>query len=281
MKQKTKKIKAAKRDFTVADLPSSRKALLLDCLREQYSCILRLGAICVAVFLPLLVVTILRDGALYSITQSDAQEKQSMLKMTRLIFGLGRIAGLAVLFCGVSGCMQVLRRLLWQEPVFFGEDLKDGLKNNGRRFCMVCILAALPFYALEFYTESFAVEIVEGILCVTVLPLSGWMLAQTVYYRLSVGQTLRNAIIFYVKTFPTTLLLTCAVRLPWVILESYISRLMIKYIAMLVFVFLMVVPLGLACLNYACGVFDECINKANYPQIYKKGLRKENGGNEQ
>lgn len=81
--------------------------------------------------------------------------------------------------------------------------------------------------------------------------------------------------------FPTTLLLTCAVRLPWVILESYIPRLMIKYIAMLVFVFLMVVPLGLACLNYACGVFDECINKVNYPQIYKKGLRKENGGNEQ
>lgn len=277
--KKIRRIKAASRDFTACDLPADRRALFFDCYLEQFSLMIKLGMICLVAFLPFLLVTIMEDGALYQAYQAEdrltAEEVETILQATRLLFGAAKIAATALLFLGLSGCCGVLRQVLWQEPVFLWEDYKAGVKNNGGRFCVVAFLITLPLYVTNFYASGTIRDLLYGALTVTVLPLGGWMLVQAVYYHLHFADSLKNAVIFFIKAMPGTLALVLATEVPLFLLQNGIPWLMVKYVAMLALAFLYIVPLLMAAMAFAGGYFDAYINKENYPQIYRKGLRGE------
>lgn len=283
--KKTRKIKSASRDFTANDLPANRRALFWDCYREQFSLMIKLGLICMVAFLPFLAVTILKDGALYQLSQAGealtAEEAEAALQTTKLLYGAAEVVATVLLFLGLSGCCGALRQVLWQEPVFLWEDWKAGVKGNARRFCAVAFLLALPMYVTGCYLSDTVGNLLRGALAVTILPLGGWMLAQTVYYDLRFGDSLKNAVVFYIKAWPGSVALVLAALVPLYLLQNAIAWLMVKYVAMLAVAILYVIALTMAAMAFAGGYFDAYINKEHYPQIYRKGLRAEEKEREQ
>jgi hypothetical protein len=176
-----------------------------------------------------------------------------------------------------SGIIQIVRQLLWQEPLFLWDDFKKGIKNNAVAFMLTAFFVILPEFVLSLMPNVEWMNILKGICAVTVIPIGGWVMAQAVYYRLGVMDSLRNSIVFYVKAFPATLLLEILLLMPFYLVETYVLHLMVRYILILVLAAVLIVPLTMIGILYANSLFDHYINKENYPQLYKKGLRPESG----
>lgn len=273
------KIKSAKQDFTEQQLPSNRKALFWDCIRVNFSVIVRLSLFTSFFMIPYLFAVMIGDSAVFnayyaaeSLPQSDVD---ALLHSAQLITSGLKIVAVMLFFLLFSGIIQNVRQLLWQEPLFLWDDFKKGIKNNAITFISTAFLMMLPEFVLSLTPNVEWMNILKGICAVTVIPIGGWVMAQAVYYRLGVMDSLRNSVVFYIKAFPATLLLEILLLMPFYLVETFVLHLMARYILILVLAAVLIVPLTMIGILYANSLFDRYINKENYPQLYKKGLRPE------
>lgn len=273
------KIKSAPHDFTEQQLPGNRKALFWDCISVRFSVVVRISILCAVFMIPYLITVIVGDSVVFNANYSaqtlSETEVNALLHSAKLISGGIKILAMMLFSLLFSGIVQIIRQLLWQEPLFLWDDFKNGIKNNAVTFMLTVFLLMLPEFVLSWNQASNIMYILEGICAVSIIPIGGWVMAQAVYYRLSLMDSLRNSIVFYIKAFPATLLLEVMFVLPFYLVETFVLHLMVRYILILVLSFVLIVPLTMISILYANSLFDQYINKDNYPQLYKKGLRPE------
>lgn len=276
-----KKGKCRAQDFTEADLPNTRKDVFFDCYREHFGLVFRLGLLCLLFLVPTLVVLYFKDlyivNGLAALQGAEKEEISAMYYAADMIFGLIQILPTALFFLLFSGVVQILRQLTWNEPIFLGDDFKDGVKGNGLRFTLTALLLSLIAYLLSLLQDSMASYVLYGIFMAVVAPIAIWYLLQTLYYRLEVGQGIRNGALFYVKTFPVTALLLICTVVPIRAVLDLIPILSVKYIVTVVLAVFGTIPLSMAWILYACHIFDRYINREKYPSVYRKGMRPEGG----
>lgn len=273
-----KKLKCTADDYTENDLPLSRKDVFSDCYKEHFRLIFNLGLLCLLFLVPIIIIMFLRD--IYVISAVSALEEQTAESLTAIyyqaevFYGLFQILAqtlFAVLFAGV---VQVLRQMLWNEPVFFGDDFKRGLKSNSLRYGATVFILSVMNYITNVFTGGVLYYILGGFFLAIILPVAIWFLINGIYYKLSVWASLKNAVLLYIKTVPVTILLLVGTIVPFWLISNLIPVLLIKYLVLLVFYILYVVPLTMCWILYASHIYDKYINNEHYPEIYRKGMRK-------
>ena len=273
-----RKMKCTADDYTENDLPLTRKDVFCECYREHFRLIFNTGLLCLAFLIPVIIVSFMRD--MYGISAVVQLEEQTAEKVAAVVYQADAVYGLfqilaqtlfAVLFAGV---VQFLRQLLWNEPIFFGDDLKRGFKSNSLRYGITVFVLSVNNYLINVFTASIINYILNGIFVVIILPVTIWFLLQSIYYNLSVFASIKNAILLYIKTLPVTLLLLVCTIVPFWLITNLISLLLVKYIVLIVLYLFYIVPLTMCWMLYASHIFDKYINKEHYPQIYRKGMRK-------
>ena len=273
------KIKSAKTDFTEQHLPGDRKALFWDCIHVQFPVILRISLLCAVFMIPYLVAVMVGDSVVYNANYAaeslPQSEVEGLLRGAQLISSGLKVIALALFFIPFSGIVQIVRQLLWQEPLFLWDDFKNGVKNNAITFMLTAFTVALPEFVLSWNQSLDVMNILKGICAVSIVPIGGWIIVQAVYYRLSIFDSLRNSIVFYVKAFPATLLLEVLLIVPFYLVETFVMHLMVRYLLILISAIILIVPLTMVSVLYANNLFDLHINKEHYPQLYRKGLRPE------
>lgn len=273
-----KKMKCATEDYTANDLPLTRKDVFFECYKEHFSLLFRIGLVCLLTLLPAFIVMFMKDLYIISATSTlPEQTEESMLEIyysANAVYGLMEIG--AFVFFGIlfAGVVQLLRQLLWNEPIFFGDDFKNGLKNNALRFGTAAFLLATINYLLNMLTESLWTYTLSGGFVVLILPVAVWFGLQNIYYQVGVFGSVKNAILMYTQTFPATMLLFMATIIPFWLVTNLISFVFIKLIVLLVMALFYVVPLTMCWILYALHIFDKYINQEQYPEIYRKGMRK-------
>lgn len=274
-----RKMKSSKKDYTADDLPQTRKDVFFDCFKEHLSVLFRLGFLCFLFFIPIIILMLMYDG--YVVNSIDALPEQTPEAISEVyysanaVYGLVQVFAFALFFLLFSGVVQILRQLAWNEPLFFGDDFKRGLKSNALRFALSAFFLAGTSYMIKLNSGEVTYYVFNAIYIIVLLPIILWEMTQGVYYKVRTLESIKNALFCYLKTVPVTLLIVVLSAVPFWAVINFVPNFTVKYVVLLVLAAFYIVPLCLAWLLYACHIFDENINKENYPSIYRKGMRKE------
>ena len=273
-----KKMKCTQEDYTASDLPLTRKDVFSECYKEHFSLIFKIGLVCLFILLPAFLVMFTKDlyiiSAISSLTEPTEEAILNIYYSANAVYGLFEVGAFVVFGVLFAGVVQILRQMLWNEPIFFGDDFKNGLKSNAVRFGTSAFILAMINYLLNMLTESLWTYILSGGFIALILPIAVWFGLQNIYYRVSVVAGIKNAILMYTKTLPATVLLFVATIIPFWLATSVINFVFIKLIVLLVMGLFYVVPLTMCWILYALHIFDKYINQEQYPEIYRKGMRK-------
>ena len=274
------RLKRAKNDFTVNDLPKNRYEVFADCLKERFLLFLSIGLTLLLFSLPLFFVTLLSDNTsaqLYSAYrngESTQEQLNALMDSATSLYSLFNIPCYIVLAIGAAGVMQIIRQLVWGEGVFFMQDFAEGVRSNGVNYAFIAFILGLAAYLentfFPFSSGGISVA-VPIIFLLVVIPPMMFMISQIAVYKNPFLKYLVNGFTLYIKTVPTTFLFLLLFLLP-AVLGLNLIPLLVKYIILLIFFLLLAPMLLTGWFLYSCFVFDKLINKEAYPEIYDKGV---------
>lgn len=272
-----KKIRCRREDYTEAELPRTRRDVFKDLYREQFSMIFRIGLLSVVLLLPILLVLIMKDT--YVLTEAsklgetiEADALRSVMRVADMRYGLLMLIAVTVCAALFSAVVRVVRQLVWREPIFFGDDLRNGLRNDAGRFALAGFFLSLVFYLISLMDGSGVTYVLYGVCVVLIIPVVVWVLLQTVYYRIGLLAAVRNGLLHYLQTLPATLLLVAVTTVPFLLVTLFVGNLIVKYVLLLLLGLFGIAPLTMVWLLYALHHFDHTINREQYPQIWRRGL---------
>lgn len=277
---KKRKRRARATDFTLENLPKNRLSLFFDVLKNNWRKLLLIGLFFLLSVFPLIGINFYFDTVNYSfyndllIGKIDQQTYREYYNLNILLNGC--FSALAILLASIplAGLMKIIKRLVFLDPVFFKEDFLSGIKENGAFFVLIglnaSIFIAFDSLVLLLQTSNVVKGIAIGVSFVFVFPILLIMLSMVPIYKVKFISCWLNSFKLYIKHFPFNILMTAVVLSPFAL--SFIQIIAVKYI-IIVCVCLLISPLLLVGLfDYCCYMFDESINKAQYPNYYRKGL---------
>ncbi len=280
-----RKPKVAKKDFTGDNLPHSRRDVFRDVLKNRWKDLLKLGALLLLFSLPLLVfgavgeINAANIYAEYKNGAISAETCASEVAASNGAFALIKIIGYIIFSVGIAGSARVLRQIIWDEPLFFFEDFKDGIKIYGGQFALAMFLYGLCAYTAVFFssaTNGILYAIALGLGVFILLPAMFFWLSERTVYASRIGENIRNGFMFYVRTLFKSIGMLLLAFLPFTleyVLEFFgLYNFIFKYSYLLICTFLFL-PLGIMLwLLYTYSVFDKYINAELFPEILHKGF---------
>lgn len=280
-----RKPKVAKNDFTGDNLPHSRRDVFRDVLKNRWKDLLKVGALLLLFSLPLLVfgavgeINAANIYAEYKNGAISAETCASEVAASNGAFALIKIIGYLIFSVGIAGSARVLRQIIWDEPLFFFEDFKDGIKIYGGQFALAMFLYGLCSYTAVFFSSAangilYAIALGLGVFIL--LPAMFFWLSERTVYANRIGENIRNGFMFYVRTLFKSIGMLLLAFLPFIleyVLEFFgLYNFIFKYSYLLICTFLFL-PLGMMLwLLYTYSVFDKYINAELFPEILHKGF---------
>ena len=280
-----RKPKVAKIDFTEASLPHSRRDVFRDVLKNRWKDLLKVGALLLLFSLPLLVfgavgeINAANIYAEYKNGAISAETCAAEVAASNGAFALIKIIGYIIFSVGIAGSARVLRQIIWDEPLFFFEDFKDGIKIYGGQFALAMFLYGLCAYTAVFFsstTNGILYAIALGLGVFILLPAMFFWLSERTVYANKIGENIRNGFMFYVRMLFKSIGMLLLAFLPFTleyVLEFFgLYNFIFKYSYLLICTFLFL-PLGIMLwLLYTYSVFDKYINAELFPEILHKGF---------
>ena len=202
--------KAGKKDFTTADLPTSRTQLFGDMLKVRWGSMIGLNLIYVLIWFPAAAWTMINIAVLFAQAEAEEIVDLSGYLMTYLLvlFPLITITGPFNV-----GASYVARNWARDEHAFAWSDFKDAMKQNWKQALLYSLIEgavpALLVITVRFYL-SMSAQSFFFFLPAAILILLGivWKLAamlmptMIVTYDLKFRGLVRNAVIMSLATLP-------------------------------------------------------------------------------
>lgn len=277
---KTIKHKAASADFKEDMLPSTRKELFFDVLKNHYSDLIKIGLLLLLFLLPLFIVLVLQDVMLLSVNQLYSQNEidlttyKANILTIQFYTSIFEIPSIIFFFVGFSGILKLLKEYSFQEPVFFKLDFKNSIKENWKTFIILGLISAIILFIskwlLIFINNPFISYGQIGISFILYVPIILLFLTAFLFYDGKKSLILRSSCELYAKTFPTTILLIIIIFLPLLLL--LIPQTILKY-AMLLICVIIILPITLFVWVLYCNyIFDKYVNAYFHLEVVNKGL---------
>ena len=261
-------------------LPTNRKEVFFDLLRNRKMFLFALSCYTFMFFIPLAV-----DLIYFNFLESMAISAEKYQYLFSLIFYsmIIMLPCMVIGFIGLAGAFYVAKHLVWQDGISLASDFFKGIKENWRHALINGAIFGLVLFGLVvggsfmlIYADVHAVVRGIGIGALIVLFLVFGMVTvlnftQGVYYENSFGVTLKNSFSFLGL-------------LNWKVLVIYLlSTGVVVTLGLINFLTLVIGLLLFAVLNSVVIVlytlishsaFDKYINQEHYPHMVNKGLYK-------
>ena len=261
-------------------LPTNRKEVFFDLLRNRKMFLFALSCYTFMFFIPLAV-----DLIYFNFLESMAISAEKYQYLFSLIFYsmIIMLPCMVIGFIGLAGAFYVAKHLVWQDGISLASDFFKGIKENWKHALINGVIFGLVLFGLVvggsfmlIYADVHAVVRGIGIGALIVLFLVFGMVTvlnftQGVYYENSFGVTLKNSFSFLGL-------------LNWKVLVIYLlSTGVVVILGLFNFLTLVIGLLLFAVLNSVVIVlytlishsaFDKYINLEHYPHMVNKGLYK-------
>ena len=272
-------------DFSPDKLPKNRAKLFLYMLKNKPLKIYLNHWLTALFFLPLIVWSVLTMRYTDWLFSLSAEEGITHLVEYWFTVHVSAIPLWVLAFVGLSGGLNVIRKLAWSDPVILKTDFLQGIKASGKQLALVGALWGMAFallrYAIDwlgFYYRVFddSYAIVFGIfvclfVLVLIVGLIVYMTCMSSLYNVNFKQLLLGAFKLYYSDFflATGVILLCLLPILILMTSGLAITLLIAYLLLLgCLIGFIVIPMFLVCHH----TFDRVINKKDYPSYYGKGL---------
>lgn len=265
-----------------AKLPTNRLDQFGDIMRFDWRSVMLLSIISSIFFLPLVIwmfISTTVDSALYAdmlnATQEEAVKIADELKTHSYINWAVNIPLIAIAFMGLSGLIEILKKIAWGANVEKVSDYFKSVKKNLVSSLILGIIYGLICGAIVTSNLFFNESVIWNIIGFTIIGLASlffiYALMLNVFYKQTVFNLLFNSFIFTVIRMPVNLICLAFILLPIVML-FFLPSILAVSLCCLIYLFIW---LGMGMLSFVlngCSAFDKHINKELYPDVYRKGL---------
>ncbi len=273
-----KKNKASKIDFTNEQLPSTRYEVFVDCLKIKKTVLAHLGLRLMLFCLPLIISTMLMDISVSSLQEQYLKGEVELAAVYSTInaFNLINIIFWGLVGVGCAGCFKVVRRMIWQEPIFLNNDFFDGVKLNWKAFAAIFMsVGFVIFVSTSVYSESSSLLTMQYfsifISIIALLPILVIIMGLYNVYNVTLKEAIYNSFIIYIKNLFSNFLMTLTIV---AIFALVLLTGALKYLLLFVLP-LFIVPLLMVGIHlYLCYLFDIHINQKSYPEYVDKGIHR-------
>lgn len=282
------KTKYSKKDFELNNLPNNRARQFFTIFRIEWKALLFLSFIILLFFIPYFVVDILRwsvcDSFWNSIVNSSANPDKdyAIAKFyVDMIYAGVMLLIYPIISIAISGTIKILQRCVYTEGVLFKDDFFLGVKNNWKQFLILSIIYGV-FKALLQFNISFCnlnpglfSSVFQGISIAifygVVAPIIFFAASNVATYKMSLFVGFSNSLKMFIKKLHFCLIFSLILYgLTYIdLIPNVIIRIFVTAGVILLFSSLLILSWYL----FSVSIFDEYINKDNYPEIYRKGLR--------
>ena len=279
------KKKTASQDFKISQLPSTRIQSIKDILINRFFVLIKIGMVLWLFGLPLMIHILLSNITIYEINLAYSLGNISEAYAIDQIFktynttNLVLIPLLVVFGIGLSGALHLIKTLIWQEPIFFIHDFKQGIKYNIGYVSISMVFIGVSYFLLNYVIRSSyytsnnfwtTVAIISAIvLFLLSFLISFFVITQNLLYQLPFIGFYKNAFLMTLRFFVPTLL-TSLVFIPWLLLFIPYD---FGFILVFIILFILILPIELLILvEFAFYLFDITINHKHHPSIHRKGL---------
>lgn len=270
------KRKASQFDYQRASLPRTRKVQFLDCFKMNYRLILKCGLMLLIFFAPMILFSVFADLYYVSLMSQSKEEIEQTQLLYNYLLNVGLILLSLVAIIGITGVIHVLRNFIWGEGIYFRDDFLTGIKQNYGKNVIFATTFAI-FYALSYFIYSLFPDAIVSLLPIIMfalifLPVFFWIILLNNLYSSKWTGLLRNGFYFYIKTIGWSLL---GILMPLTLLGLLFipfELIWLKYIILIAFIVFAFPIILLIMVLYSTSVFDNAINKDNYPDYYLRGL---------
>ena len=273
--------KVAKKDFSESDLPSNRFELFFDILKNHYRTLLGASLLFLLFLLPLLMVQFfldLRGASLFlsfeagEIAEADYLSQKGYIDSASLIlFPIG----MAIASIGLSGIARIIKRLCFLEPVFFFDDFKRGIKENGAHFAMMVFafsaLVSLALFVLSQFPGSLLGALPIGIVMLFVYPVALIFLPASSFYTMKFAPAVGLSFRVMLRSYGIVLPYLFVFLIPFGL--QFVPDVVLRYLLLGVTGIFSSAAL-VALFLFAFSRFDKYINKTRYPEWVDKGIHR-------
>ena len=280
-----KRSKYRNEDFALNDLPDNRGKQFFDIFKNDWKTLFLSGLILFLFSIPFLTLeffhwfTIINLPIQLQSQGIDEATIYSSLQLTEVIYELGLILCNLIFAVSLAGLARVLKRLVHGEGVLFKDDFFTGIKQNIWHFLLLMFIYSFLRFASQFtyiyiknipIVSEIVVGVSTGIFFILFVPIILFMFAQDAIYKMNIWTNFKNSYQLAIRSILVILIFSL------LIFGTYFIRYIpLIYVELIVWGFIIIIsPLYFLSLSlFTMSKFDRYINKDNYPEVYRKGLR--------
>ena len=273
------RIHYSKNDFQENDLPRNRVVQFFDIFKNEWKTLLLSGMWLFVFSLPILGLYVF--GFIFRYSLSSVEGGANAIRLFNMIYYASMILGYLILCIAISGVSMVMKNLVYGRGILYKSDFFLGIKQNYGQLAVIIIFYGLLdllynflanyIFNMQNISGAVGLGIYKGIFILIVVPIFLFSMSQTTTYKMSIFTTIKNGFVLYFKSIGWSLLFALFFAIPIAI--SFFTNIIAPTI-ILGLVILLVSPVyWLIWRLFSVSRFDILINKDNYPEIYRKGLR--------
>jgi hypothetical protein len=272
-----KKVEVVKSDFLVTDLPSNRKELFIDILKNQWRNLILMSFIILVILLPII---ILRYYNLVIVTNMINSNEVENIKnnIFNSYIGYSLINSFIIIITGIlfGGVLRIYKKLSFNDGFFLVADFIKGIKENFKDFFVIFSFYAFFNLLLEVLCINFLLEnnylyyffkVINYFILFPIILI--WVSLSTIYSD-NVMVKLKSAYRLYIRYLFKILLFFILLILPLFLLA--ISNSYVQLILPIVYSLIYFPYIYLIFILFMNHIFDEQINKKNFPDLVGKGM---------
>lgn len=281
-----KRTKSAKVDFQMANLPQTRKEVFADVLKIHWRSFLGFAFLFVLFTVPFHASGIYEDLIQMNMMQDFAnmtseQQQTAILQVLSVknTIALLNIVSFVIFSVFLSGMLRIIRQYSWEENVFFGFDMIQGIKQNIGQilplFVLVGVINSFAVYAYNYSittTDSTSALLLAMAVCAVIVlgvpTLAYTLVSVSLYDNSLIGHIKLGAVMAFKSPLLKSFGMLALLLLPFSL--AIVPNIVCHIIGRLIGSFCLPVVL-LAWYLFALDRFDEVVNKTKFPELVGRG----------
>ena len=266
-------------------LPVNRVQLFKFTFKTQWSMLVKVSLLLTVFAIPLFILGIVKgvvsSNIMFQMQQNpDNGELLKQYFSQQIFLDIFNIPCFVILSLGFAGAYTVIKQFVFQEGFTFFKSFFQGIKKNGKEFALVTLFFSVIYYLLLFLQNYLSlmnfevyikVTIFTTLISVLIFNMVIFAYCQIPIYTNRFFQLIKNSFLF---TFSRLWKISGVLIITFIplLIVSLFQSLIAAFIIYFAYIF---IGFGYAVLFttlYCHSVFDEMVNKTQFPSIYRKGL---------
>lgn len=274
----------AKENESKGTLPKTRKEQFILLFKTSYMKMVIFSMIAFLFIVPCIAIFLTMNYQTSLLLKQEGADKAGIVFSSCLFFSLYSLPVVSLIGLGSAGLFSVMKGFVYDEQVSYSSFFL-GIKKNFKMFLFIAYFVYLFFVAFllsfaRFYYLTavssvirYGIIFLSGVVFLIVFAMSMYMCTAAVRYECSFKELLANAFKLTFHKLYLNLLFASIILAIWAV--AVVCNVIAQMIVFLLMFVYLLSFFALFLTSYHASIYDEFVNKVNFPAVYRAGLSKD------